>query len=156
MTHVLGLDGYMFRNSATHATPTWVEMTNVKNVTVPLEKAEADVTTRAAEGWRQLVGTLKTASIDFQMVYDQEDADFGVIQAAFFANSIIEFWIADGPAVPASGETSQGFRAGCEIFAFGQDQNLEEAFMVNVTIKPGRFWESSAVVAPDWYSVTTP
>jgi len=41
------------------------EITNVKDLTVSLEKAEADASTRANNGWRDTVGTLKDASLQF-------------------------------------------------------------------------------------------
>ncbi len=45
-----------------------VEITNVKDLTVSLEKAEADASTRANNGWRATVGTLKDASIEFTVL----------------------------------------------------------------------------------------
>jgi len=70
----LGMDAKLYRNTGDYATPTWVEVSNVKDVTLNLEKGEADVTTRANAGWRATVGTLKDASIEFQMVWDTVDA----------------------------------------------------------------------------------
>jgi len=64
----LGLDAKLYRNTGTYDTPTWVEMTNVKDLTLNLESGEADVTTRANNGWRATVATLKDGSIEFEMV----------------------------------------------------------------------------------------
>ena len=72
----LGLDAKLYRNTGTYATPVWAEITNVKDLTLNLEKGEADVTTRANLGWRALVGTLKEASLEFQMVWDTADSHF--------------------------------------------------------------------------------
>ena len=80
----LGMDAKLYRNTGTYALPTWVEVSNVKDVTLNLEKGEADVTTRANQGWRATVGTLKDASIEFQMVWDTVDAGFDAIRQAFF------------------------------------------------------------------------
>ena len=55
----LGLDAKLFRNTGTFATPTWNEITNVRDVTLNLEAGEADVTTRGNNGWRATVATLK-------------------------------------------------------------------------------------------------
>ncbi len=51
-----------------------VEITNVKDLTVSLEKAEADASTRANNGWRATVGTLKDASIEFTVLNKEGDS----------------------------------------------------------------------------------
>ena len=92
----LGMDAKLYRNTGDYATPVWVEVSNVKDVTLNLEKGEADVTTRANQGWRATVGTLKDASIEFQMVWDTVDAGFDAIRQAFFNNTPLEFAVRDG------------------------------------------------------------
>ena len=138
----LGMEARLYRNSASYATPTWVEVTNVKDVTLNLEKGEADVTTRANNGWRATVGTLKDASVEFQMVWDTADAGFTEIQQAFFGNTPIEFAIMSGDITDPE---SEGLRATCDIFSFTRNEALEEAIMVDVSIKP-----TYADNAPEW------
>ena len=138
----LGLEAKLYRNTASYATPTWNEDDNVKDLTLNLEKGEADVTTRGNQGWRATVGTLKDASIEFQMVWDTEDAAFGAIQTAFFDNTPIEFAIMDGDI---SDPESEGLRATFDVFNFTRNENLEEAIMVDVSIKP-----TYADNAPEW------
>jgi hypothetical protein len=46
------MEARLYRNTADYASPTWAEVTNVKDVTLNLEKGEVDVTTRANGGWR--------------------------------------------------------------------------------------------------------
>ena len=138
----LGMEARLYRNTGTYAAPVWVEVTNVKDVTLSLEKGEADVTTRANNGWRATVGTLKDASVEFQMVWDTADAAFAAIQQAFFNNTTIEFAIMDGDITDA---TSEGLRATFDIFNFTRNENLEEAIMVDVSIKP-----TYAANAPAW------
>ena len=82
----LGLDARLYYGAAGSGAST--ELTNVKDLTLNLEKAEADVMTRANQGWRATVGTLKDASIEFQMVWDTADAGFSAIRQAFLVKSI--------------------------------------------------------------------
>lgn len=138
----LGMDAKLYRNSGTYAAPTWEEIGNVKDVTLNLEKGEADVTTRANGGWRATVGTLKDASIEFQMVWDTLDADFDAIRQAFFNNTPVEFAVMDGAITDPD---SEGLRATFDIFNFTRNEALEEAIMVDVSIKP-----TYATNAPDW------
>ena len=51
MSVKLGMQAKLYRNTATHETPLWDEMTNVKDLTLNLEKGQADVTTRGNNGW---------------------------------------------------------------------------------------------------------
>src|SRR5690606_3721511 len=104
----LGMEAKLYRNTGTYAAPTWVEMLNVKDLTLNLEASEADVTTRGNAGWRATIAALKDGSIEFEMVWDTGDPDFTAIKDAFFGNTSIEFAVMDG-AVASSG--SQGLRA---------------------------------------------
>ena len=146
MALVLGLNAKLYRNTGTYASPTWVEMTNVKNVTLNLESAEADVTTRANNGWRATVPTLKDASIEFEMVWDTEDAAFEAIQEAFLDSTPIEVLALDGPEGTAG---SQGLRATCSVLSFSRNEQLEEALMVSVNLKP-----TYSADAPEWFVAT--
>jgi len=142
MSTRLGMDAKLYRNTGDYATPVWVEVSNVKDVTLNLEKGEADVTTRANGGWRATVGTLKDASIEFQMVWDTVDAGFDAIRQAFFNNTPIEFAVMDGDITDPD---SEGLRATFDIFNFTRNEALEEAILVDVSIKP-----TYADNAPEW------
>ena len=122
----LGLDCKLFRGTA--GTTAATEMKNVKNVTLNLEKAEADITTRAASGWRVYAGTLKEASIEFEMLYDTEDADFTAILNAFLEGTALSMFVSDG--------SGNGLDCDVVITNCGQDQQLEEGVNVNVTARP--------------------
>ena len=87
----LGLDTRMYRNTGTYAAPVWNEIKNVRDVTLNLETGESDVTTRGNGGWRANIATLKSASLEFEMMWDTVDDDFIVIRDAFLANGAMEF-----------------------------------------------------------------
>ena len=133
MTIKLGMEAKLYRNTGTYATPTWVEMLNVKDLTLNLEASEADVTTRGNAGWRATIAALKDGSIEFEMVWDTGDADFTAIKDAFFGNTSIEFAVMDGDV---AGSGSQGLRATMAITNFSRNEPLEEAITVSVTAKP--------------------
>ena len=145
MTIKLGMEAKLYRNTGTYALPTWVEMINVKDLTLNLEASEADVTTRGNAGWRATIAALKDGSIELEMVWDTADADFTAIQQAFFGNTDLEFAVMDGD-VASSG--SQGLRATMAITNFSRSEALEEAIGVSVTAKP-----TYADNAPEWMTV---
>jgi len=142
----LGMEAKLYRNSGNYSTPTWVEMPNVKDLTLNLETGEADVTTRGNAGWRATVGTLKDGSIEFEMIWDTADAGFTAIRQAFFGNTTVEMAVMDG-AIATSG--TQGLRATFSITKFSRNEPLEEAITVSVTAKP-----TYAEHAPEWMTVT--
>ena len=141
----LGMEARLYRNTGTYETPTWTEIDNVKDVTLNLETGEADVTTRANNGWRATAATLKDGSVEFEMVWDTADAGFTAIQEAYFDNTSIEFAVMDGD-IATSG--TQGLRATMAVTNFSRNEPLEEAITVSVTIKP-----TYADNAPEWMEV---
>jgi len=145
MSIKLGMDAKLYRNDGTYEVPDWVEMTNVKDLTLTNEKGEADVTTRANQGWRATIGTLKDGSIEFEMVWDTDDETFTALQEAYFGNTNIEFAVLDGDIEEAG---SQGLRATMAIMSFTRNEPLEEAMSANVTAKP-----TYAEHAPEWMEI---
>ncbi len=121
---------------------TWHEVGNLRNVTLSLEKGEADITTRAANGWKLTVGTLKEGSVETEMVWDGDDLNFVAIKDAYFNDTSVEMAFLDGPnAAP-----SQGLHARFSVTNLSRDENLEEAVLAKVTLKP----TYDATLAPTW------
>ena len=132
----LGLDGKLYRHTGVYATPAWDLIGNVKDVTLNLETGEADVSTRGNNGWRATVGTLKDASIEFDMIWDTGDSDFTAIKDAFFNGTTVDLAVMDGLITGTGSSGSQGLRAVCRITTFSRNEALEEAIHVSVTTKP--------------------
>ena len=145
MSHRLGLEGKLYYNAGSYDTPDWKEMKNAKDVTLNLEKGEADITTRGARGWKAAVGTLKEGSVELEMVWDTEDEGFTALQNAWFGDTPVEMAVMDGP-ITASG--SQGLRATMSVISFSRKEPLEEAMTASISIKP-----TYAEHAPEWMKV---
>jgi len=142
----LGLHAKLYRNTGSAGTPAWNEIANVRDVTLNLETGEADVSTRGNGGWRANIATLKGATLEFEMMWDTADDDFGAIRDAFLNNSSIEFAVLDG-ASNAPG--TQGLRATMAIINFTRSEPLEEAIKVSVTAKP-----TYSATPPTWMTVS--
>lgn len=122
----LGLDAKLYYGEAGAKAAT--ELTNVKDVTLNLETGSADITTRAAQGWRTTAATLKDGSLEFEMVWDTEDDGFKAIKDAFFDNEPIAIMVDDG--------AGNGLDADFVVTNFSRSEPLEEALSVSVTCKP--------------------
>lgn len=134
----LGLDAKLYRLDGS----TWDLVPNVRDVTLNLETGEADVTTRGNAGWRATVGTLKDASIEFEMVWDTEDENFSALLSAFMSGTNVDLLVMDGDR---GAEGSQGLKATCRIISFSRSEPLEEAITVSVTAKP-----TYSAIPPQW------
>jgi hypothetical protein len=146
----LGLDAKLYLDDeASYASPTWSEVTNCKDLTLTLEKNDADVTVRGNNGWRAIVGVLKDATIEFTMVWDTDDLNFQTIKDAFLAatNTPINVAVMDGD-ITTSG--SEGLRALCIVTNFTRNEPLEEAITVDVSLRPTYF----PADPPEWLEIT--
>jgi predicted secreted protein len=146
MAHVLSQNAKFYRNTGTYAVPVWDLVGNVKDLTLSLEKDETDVTTRSGGGWKEFVDGMKDATVEFGMLWDTGDADFDAFQGAFINNTAVEVLVLDG-LVATSG--SEGLRATMMVKSFTRNENLGEALMVDVSLRPVK----NANAAPAWYTV---
>ena len=126
MGALVGLDAKLYRGTA--GAPATTEMLNVRNVKLPIEKGEANISRRGSR-WELTKATLKKASVDFEMINDDADADVQAIATAFFADTPLAFKILDK-------ESGHGLDADFEITKFERSEDLEDAQVISVSIKP--------------------
>jgi len=140
----LGIDAKLYFCAAgIGGTPTWTEINNVKNVTLDLKRAEADVTTRASGGWKATAPAMRQCTCEFEMVWNPSDSGFTAVKSAFLAGTLLEVAVLTG-AKDAVG--SQGPKGSFCITKFDRKESLEEAVTVAVTAKLSEFDE--------WVSIT--
>lgn len=108
----------------------FIELTNVRDVTMGNEKGEADASTRGNNGFRARVGTLKDLTIEFEMVWNTDDAGFTALREAYDANALIGIQCLDGTG-------GQGIQADMEVMSFTRTEPLEDVIKANVTLKVG-------------------
>lgn len=151
MPVTLGLDCKLFKNTSSWGSPTFAEIEDVKDVTLTLEKATADVTTRANDGWRATRSTLKDANLEFDYIPNPDRADsitdFEFLRDAWLNDSNIELWVADGPSATVG---TQGLRAIWNVINMNEKQELEGAKMYSFSLKP-----TLGSNAPTWKEVTS-
>jgi len=120
---------------------TWIEVPNVRDLTLNMEKAEADVTTRE-DDWETAAATLKSASLEFDMIWRPGDPGFEAIKDSFFNDTEVALMALDGPVETAG---NQGLAANMNVFNFSKSEPLREAQSVSVSIKPSSY--------PEWHVV---
>ena len=140
-----GRDCKLYHNTGTHAVPTWVEINDVKDLTLPLGKSEADVTTRKTGKYKAVRGVLREVSLDFEMIWDTQDAGFNTILNAFLNDTPIEVAVMDG-SITTPG--SQGLVATVDVLKCDRGEPVGEVVTATVTMKP-----TYAENAPEWLVV---
>lgn len=135
MAKQVGLDQYLYRNTATYGSPTWVIVENVRDLTASDTYAEADVSRRntGASAYKQTEPTLREMSFEWDMVYDPSDADFTALLGFHQARTLVEFAFSDG-VIATTG--TKYFRIECKLFDFTMDEPLEDGKIVHVVAKP--------------------
>ena len=124
----LGMEAKIYINDGTYAAPSWTEMGNAKDVTINLEKGEADVTVRDNNGWRAYAGTLKDGSVEFESLWISRHKGFRRIKKAYFQNESLEFAIMDGE-ITEPGVEGLRARGGFEVDIAWQNGKLQRALV---------------------------
>ena len=88
------------------ATVDWTELGNALDVNLNLSTGEADITTRANNGWKATAATLKEGSIEFEMLWKPTDAGFTRQKAVAFTWRPAGVLVADPPSDMCVGSSS--------------------------------------------------
>jgi len=139
----LGMNAKLYRGANDALIAAMTEVTNIKDLTLNLESGEADVTTRAASGWRATAPTLRECTVEFELLWKSADANFEAFRDAFINGTTVELAALD-QARATSG--AQGIKGNFSITNCSRSEPLEEGITVSVTAKLSKFneWHETA------------
>jgi len=140
----LGLQARLFRNIGDYAAPVWQHVGSCREMTLSLERAEAEIATRGNAGFRATAVALKDASVEAELAYAPPDGDVDALIAAMTGGTSLDLLVADGDGIGA-----QGLRADWIVQAIERGEPLEDAQRLRVTLKT-----DSQAHAPQWYTST--
>lgn len=135
---ILGMNAKIYQGPTGTDLASLTEMSNVKDVTLNLEAGEADVTTRANQGWRATAPTLRECTAEFEMLWKPGDAGFDAIKTAFLTSATIALAVLTGDKAESG---TEGPRGDFSITNFSRNEPLEEGMTVSVTAKLAKFEE---------------
>jgi len=135
---ILGMNAKIYQGPTGTDLASLTEMSNVKDVTLNLEAGEADVTTRANQGWRATAPTLRECSAEFEMLWKPGDAGFDAIKTAFLTSATLALAVLTGEKATSG---TEGPRGDFSITNFSRNEALEEGVTVSVTAKLAKFTE---------------
>jgi hypothetical protein len=130
-----GMDAKLFVEMADND---FQEVTTVRNVTLATEDAEADATARGNQGWRVMLQTLRSLSVEVETIWDIESAQLMKLVKAYRDRTPVRVRVLDA----ANG-------AGVEFLAVvtsvRRQEPLEEVVTATLTLKP-----APAPTVPQW------
>lgn len=134
MSEKIGIDCRLLINTGSWDTPTWEEITAVRDVSLSSESAEADLSARG-DTFKAFEQGQVDLSIDITAVYREGDAKLKLLRDAHLARTGVELWMASG-ADDATG--TEGLRAFWKVLNWGEEQPQEDASTVTFSLKPAR------------------
>lgn len=131
-TAILGKNCKLYRNTGTWGSPTWVEVENVKDLTLGLTYQSADVSTRGG-GVSRKEPTLLDASLEFDQVRDTDDTDQTALLTAFFAGTLVDMAVAEA-AIATAG--TKYYRQEWKAAEGSQTEALADAKRISLKWEP--------------------
>jgi hypothetical protein len=131
----LGLDAALYQGSTL--------MKNVRDLTLNDEKAAVDISTRGSK-FALSKGGMRTISLEWEMLWDESDADFAAILAAYNSDTgLIKLKC-------LSSTDGSGIDADFEITKCVRTESLKEGILASVTAVPS--YGGTAARYPTWVS----
>jgi hypothetical protein len=129
-----GFKGKIYFNTGTYNSPTWSEVTNVRDVKVGADFTEFDASTRAGGGIGQAEPVILNLELAGLIRTDESDTTgFVAMETAFLTRASTDVLILDGGS---SVNGSRGYRADLKLFKFGEDQALDRVDFREFMLKP--------------------
>jgi hypothetical protein len=145
-----GRDAKLYYNSGTVASPTWVEIKEARDLSMPMTAESYDDSDRSTAIKLFGAGGIEV-SISGKLSYRNGNANCETIRDLFFSRCAAEFALMDGP-IATSG--SEGFRGGFKVFTNSHEFPLADGMTVDIELKPAYFENGSGTqVLPAWYTV---
>jgi hypothetical protein len=142
----------MYRNTGTPGTPTWSEVAEVGDVSIPdLARALAELKRRANDFGKVLPAKINVVGVEFRLHHGLDATNFDAMVTNFFDGTAEEWAVMNGDITEVG---TQGLRLPAIIENFPWEQNLEDVSGHDVRLACAYMEESGSEVDPEWYTVT--
>lgn len=143
----------LYYNAGTVDTPTWTEICEIGDVSIPdLSMGLAELKRRCKLYTKNIATLIQSISVEFRLHFGLGKTVYDVLRAAFFAGTVQEYAVASG-AIATVG--TQAFRLPAVIESFPWSQPLEDVSGHDVRLAIS-YMEGSddSEVDPSWIDVT--
>lgn len=130
----VGLDCKTYWNSTgNYNSPSWVEVTIIRDLTSSHSKTKAEFSTRGTGKYKAYKGAMKDIDFQFDVVADHNDTKYLAFWDSYFNYTQMDMLFLDG-AINVAG--NKGFRVQCEVFEIEDSEPLDDAKVNSVTMAP--------------------
>ena len=148
--------GHKFKayiNTATHTTPTWLEVGEIGDLSISdLSRSLAELKRRANEFTKNLPSVINSITTEFRLHFGLGRTAYDLIRASFFTGTVYEWAFMNG-AIATNGH--QGLTLPMVTSNFPMDQGLENAAGHDVQLAVGYMEEAHGEIDPYWFVVGT-
>jgi len=123
------------------------EVTNCRDLSLPLEHTEIEASDRGTE-WEKVLLGLKKGGVEFQMKDRASDTVLAAVRSAWVNKTDIAFAVLNGDSETAGVE---GLWADFKVVRFNRTEPLDGLGVYDITLKPS----ADSSVDPEWVTVTT-
>lgn len=129
-----GFKGKVYLNSGSYGSPTWNEVSNLREVKVGAAFNEDDVTVRAGGGLAQFEAVILALEVSGKIKTDEADTTgFVAMETAFLTRAALDVMVLDADDAVTG---ARGFRFDAKVFKFEEDQANEKTLFRDFTLKP--------------------
>lgn len=129
-----GFKGKVYFNTGSYGSPTWTEISAVRDIKVGADFTEFDASTRAAGGIGQAEPVILNLELSGMIKTDESDTNgFVAMETAFLTRAATDVLILDGGSAVNG---SRGYRVDMKVFKFGEDQALDKVNFREFSLKP--------------------
>ena len=127
----VGLNCHLYLNTATYSSPTWVEITTVKDANLDIEATKADASARRSK-FKQFLKALISGPISFKMVADSAESAYDTLRDASVSTSTTLDVAIASDLIASTG--TEYFRGDFFVFGFKRAEPLEDVATVDVAL----------------------
>lgn len=142
----------LYRNTGTVDTPTWTEVAEVGDVSIPdLSRGMAELKRRASDFTKNLASLIQSIAVEFRLHHGMDATNFDAIRTNFFAGTAEEWAVFNGDIATTDNE---GLRLPALVEQFPWDQPLEDVSGHDIRLAIAYMEEPAGTeIDPSW-SVT--
>lgn len=148
-----GRDSKTYYNSASYATPTWVEIEKIIDESLNQEMGTAEGGSRESL-WKDKEIVDGALSVEFGYRYvkhpDADDAVFAALLAASIANTPLDFAFLDDDITTSE---AQGWRSPCKVVSIAEERNLGDIVEYKIRVESCLKDDSGTLREPESYAV---
>lgn len=144
-----GFDGKVYYNTGSDATPTWVELTPVRDVSTSASTTKANNSDRRS-AFEMYCAGLHAIETTVELTHVAGDANIDALRTHWNDRTTVQIAVMDGPIATVG---SEGFKYFAHVFSHDFEQPLQDGQTISMTFSPA-INSDEPTVFPEWYVVT--